>query len=166
MLDDYRQALGLAFDVEDEKGARFFRSSLVQSVVYALFAAWILWDKEADAADAFDIDDAHSFLPIPFLNALLHDIRHPSRLKHLGLEPHLARAIATLNRVDRPLFRGLMTFPTIDGETSIAAITYFYEPFLEAFDPKLREDLGASGTRRPKSFGTKSAASTISSRRS
>lgn len=142
LLDDYRQALGLAFDVEDEKGARFFRSSLVQSVFYALFAAWILWDKQAEADAAFDIDDAHSFLPIPFLDALLHDIRHPSRMKHLGLEPHLARAIATLNRVDRPLFRGRMTFPTIDGETSIAAITYFYEPFLEAFDPKLREDLG------------------------
>lgn len=142
LLDDYRQALGLAFDVDDEKGARFFRSSLVQSVFYALFAAWILWDKQAEADAAFDIDDAHSFLPIPFLDALLHDIRHPSRMKHLGLEPHLARAIATLNRVDRPLFRGRMTFPTIDGETSIAAITYFYEPFLEAFDPKLREDLG------------------------
>lgn len=142
LLDDYRQALGLAFDVDDEKGARFFRSSLVQSVFYALFAAWILWDKKADDDAPFDIDDAHSFLPIPFLDALLHDIRHPSRMKHLGLEPHLARAIATLNRVDRPLFRGRMTFPTIDGESSIAAITYFYEPFLEAFDPKLREDLG------------------------
>ena len=35
-----------------------------------------------------------------------------------------------------------MSFPTIDGETTIAAITYFYEPFLEAFDPQLREDLG------------------------
>lgn len=142
LLDDYRQALGLAFDIDDEKGARFFRSSLVQSIVYALFAAWILWDKEASADVVFDIDDAHKFLPIPFLDALLHDIRHPSRMKHLGLEPHLVRAIATLNRVDRPLFRGRMTFPTIDGETSIAAITYFYEPFLEAFDPKLREDLG------------------------
>lgn len=142
LLDDYRQALGLAFDVEDEKGVRFFRSSLVQSVFYALFAAWILWDKQAESDATFDIDAAHSFLPIPFLDALLHDIRHPSRMKHLGLEPHLARAIATLNRVDRPLFRSRMTFPTIDGESSIAAITYFYEPFLEAFDPKLREDLG------------------------
>lgn len=142
LLDDYRQALGLAFDVDDEKGARFFRSSLVQSVIYALFAAWVLWDKKADDGAQFDIDDAHKFLPIPFLDALLHDIRHPSRMKHLGLEPHLLRAIATLNRVDRPLFRSRMTFPTIDGETSIAAITYFYEPFLEAFDPKLREDLG------------------------
>jgi hypothetical protein len=142
LLDDYRQALGLAFDIDDEKGARFFRSSLVQSVFYALFAAWILWDKEADANAPFEADHAHQYLPIPFLVALLHDIRHPARMKHLGLEAHLIRAIKTFNRVDRPLFRSRMSFPTIDGETTIAAITYFYEPFLEAFDPQLREDLG------------------------
>ena len=142
LLDDYRQALGLAFAIDDEKGARFFRSSLVQSIFYALFAAWILWDKEADASTSFEVDDAHRYLPIPFLDALLHDIRHPTRMKHLGLDAHLARAVKTFNRVDRSLFRSRMTFPTIDGETTIAAITYFYEPFLEAFDPQLREDLG------------------------
>ncbi|MGP0092311.1 MAG: type ISP restriction/modification enzyme [Xanthobacteraceae bacterium] len=142
LLDDYRQALGLAFDIDDEKGARFFRSSLVQSVFYALFAAWILWDKEAGTDASFEVDDANQYLPIPFLKALLHDIRHPTRMRHLGLDVHLARAVKTFNRVDRPLFRSRMTFPTIDGETTIAAITYFYEPFLEAFDPQLREDLG------------------------
>jgi hypothetical protein len=142
LLDDYRQALGLAFAIDDEKGANFFRSSLVQSIFYALFAAWILWDKEAAAGSTFDVADAHQYLPIPFLNALLHDIRHPTRMRHLGLDAHLARAVATFNRVDRSLFRARMTFPTIDGETTIAAITYFYEPFLEAFDPQLREDLG------------------------
>ena len=52
LLDDYRQALGLAFAIDDEKGANFFRSSLVQSIFYALFAAWILWDKEAAAGNA------------------------------------------------------------------------------------------------------------------
>lgn len=142
LLDDYRQALGLAFDVDDERGDRFFRSSLVQTAFYSLFAAWVLWDKKADATARFEIDDAHAYLPIPFLDALLHDIRHPKRLQALGLEEHLARAIGTLNRVNRSLFRSRMTFPTIDEQTTIAAITYFYEPFLEAFDPKLREDLG------------------------
>jgi hypothetical protein len=142
LLDDYRQALGLAFAVDDERGASFFRSSLVQSIFYALFAAWILWDKEANEGTSFEVEDAHNYLPIPFLDALLHDIRHPTRMKHLGLDVHLARAIKTFNRVDRPLFRSRMTFPTIDGETTIAAITYFYEPFLEAFDPQLKEDLG------------------------
>jgi hypothetical protein len=142
LLDDYRQALGLAFDIDDEKGARFFRSSLVQSVFYALFAAWILWDKDAETTAAFEVDHAHRYLPIPFLKALLHDIRHPARMRHLGLDVHLARAIKTFNREDRPLFRSRMTFPKIDGDTTISAITYFYEPFLEAFDPELREDLG------------------------
>jgi len=142
LLDDYRQALGLAFDIEDEKGDRFFRSSLVQSIFYALFAAWILWDKDADKDAQFELTDAHQYLPIPFLNALLHDIRHPTRMKHLGLDAHLVRAVRTFNRIDRALFRARMSFPTIDGETTIAAITYFYEPFLEAFDPLLREDLG------------------------
>lgn len=141
LLDDYRQALGLAFNIDDEKGVRFFQSSLVQSLFYALFAAWILWDKEAEAEDLFDVEHAHHYLPIPFLNALLHDIRHPARMKHLGLEAHLARAVKTFNRIDRPLFRSRMSFPTIDGQTTIAAITYFYEPFLEAFDPQLREEL-------------------------
>jgi hypothetical protein len=110
LLDDYRQALGLAFDVNDERGARFFRSSLVQSIFYSLFAAWILWDKEAGSEAIFDVDDAHRYLPIPFLDALLHDIRHPARMRHLGLETHLARAIQTLDRVDRRLFRSRMTF--------------------------------------------------------
>ena len=142
LLDDYRQALGLSFDIDDEKGDRFFRSSLVQTAFYSLFAAWVLWDKVADPDARFEIEDAHTYLPIPFLDALLHDIRHPKRLKALGLEDHLARATATLNRVDRILFRARMTFPTIDEQTTAAAITYFYEPFLEAFDPKLRDDLG------------------------
>lgn len=142
LLDDYRHALGLAFDIDDEKGDRFFRTSLVQSVFYALFAAWILWDKQAPPGAAFEVEDAHAYLPIPFLDALLHDIRHPARMKHLGLDTHLTRAITTFNRIDRPLFRSRMSFPTIDGETTIAAITYFYEPFLEAFDPQLRDDLG------------------------
>lgn len=141
LLDDYRQALGLAFNIDDEKGAHFFRSSLVQSIFYAVFAAWILWDKEAAIDAPFEVEHAHQYLPIPFLDALLHDIRHPARMRHLGLDAHLARAIKTFNRVDRPLFRSRMSFPQIDGETTIAAITYFYEPFLEAFDPQLREDL-------------------------
>ena len=142
LLNDYQQALGLSFDIDDDRGDRFFRSSLVQTAFYSLFAAWVLWDKTADATARFEIDDAHAYLPIPFLDALLHDIRHPKRLQALGLENHLARAIDTLNRVNRALFRGRMTFPTIDEQPTTAAITYFYEPFLEAFDPALREDLG------------------------
>ena len=34
LLDDYRQALGLSFDIDDAKGDRFFRSSLIQTALY------------------------------------------------------------------------------------------------------------------------------------
>lgn len=142
LLDDYRNALGLSFDVEDEKGDRFFRSSLVQTAFYSLFAAWILWNRKEDA-EPFDLEKAQAHLRIPFLEQLFHDIRHPHYLKKLDLSRHLERAVATLNRVDRPLFRARMSFPTVDDENpAVAAITYFYEPFLEAFDPVLREELG------------------------
>ncbi len=70
LLDDYRQALGLAFDISDEKGDRFFRSSLVQTLFYSVFAAWILWDRKAAPDARFEADDAHNHLQIPFLNAL------------------------------------------------------------------------------------------------
>lgn len=89
----------------------------MQSVFYALFAAWILWDKKADVDAVFDVDDAHSFLPIPFLDALLHDIRHPARMKHLGLEPHLARAISASAKPAAPR----TTITIFSGPPSCAA---------------------------------------------
>lgn len=142
LLDDYRQALGLSYDIEDEKGDRFFRSSLIQTAFYSLFAAWILWDRTNDRAE-FDLEKAQAHLRIPFLEQLFHDIRHPHYLRELDLARHLERAVATLNRVDRKIFHSRMTFPTVDDENpAVAAITYFYEPFLEAFDPQLREELG------------------------
>ena len=142
LLDDYRQALGLSFDIKDEKGDRFFRSSLIQTAFYSLFAAWILWDRTTDA-EPFDLEKAQVHLRTPFLEQLFHDIRHPHYLRELGLARHLERAVATLNRVDRGLFRSRMSFPTVDDENpAVAAITYFYEPFLEAFDPQLREEMG------------------------
>ena len=41
------EALGVRF--EGEKGARFFHSSLVQTLFYGIFSAWVLWAR-ADAA--------------------------------------------------------------------------------------------------------------------
>ena len=142
LLDDYRQALGLSFDITDQRGDRLFRSSLIQTAFYSLFAAWILWDRTKEAAP-FDLEKAQSHLRIPFLEQLFYDIRHPHYLRELDLARHLERAVATLNRVERKLFRSRMSFPTVDDENpALAAITYFYEPFLEAFDPQLREELG------------------------
>ena len=41
---------------------------------------------------------------------------------------------AALNRVDRPAF--------FEKFLETHAVQYFYEPFLEAFDPELRKELG------------------------
>ena len=45
LLDDYKTALGLSFEVEDKRGSEFFRSSLIQTAYYGLFAGWTLWHR-------------------------------------------------------------------------------------------------------------------------
>ena len=52
----------------------------------------------------------------------------------------LDRTQAVLNRVDRGVFFGKFQ--------EEHAVQYFYEPFLEAFDPELRKDLGVWHTPR------------------
>ena len=64
--DHYQAALGLTFDWEDKIGVRFFRSSLVQTAFYALFTAWVLWDR-SDSDEYFSIEDVGQHLRIPFL---------------------------------------------------------------------------------------------------
>ena len=58
----------------------------------------------------------------------------PGRLKPLGLVEVLDWTSAALDRVDRTAFFSRFN----EGE----AVPYFYEPFLEAFDPALRKQLG------------------------
>ena len=147
LLVDYKEALGLSF--EDEEGKRFFRSSLIQTAYYALFAGWTLWHRANDGTD-FSWEKLDRYLRIPFLGQLFHEFRHPDRLADLRLAPHLDRATAVLGRVDRAAFFRRFSAPSLaqgggaaaGGDTAAAAITYFYEPFLEAFDPALRKALG------------------------
>lgn len=142
LIEDYKEALGLTFDVDDEKGDAFFRSTLIQTAFYSLFAAWALWQR-ADDGRRFEWDRIDRYLRMPFLASLFHEFRNPVRLQHLRMEAHLDRATETLNRVDLQLFKSRLTFPSIDdGDVATVAMTYFYEPFLEAFDPELRKTLG------------------------
>lgn len=142
LLDDYKEALGLTFEVDDEKGDAFFRSTLIQTVFYGLFAGWALWQRANDGA-RFEWHHIDQYLRMPFLGGLFHEFRHPTRLKQLRLEHHLDRATATLQRVDLKLFASRMIFPTVeDKDVATVAMTYFYEPFLEAFDPDLKKTLG------------------------
>jgi hypothetical protein len=150
LLDDFAEALGLTF--EGSEGEEFLRSSLIQTAFYGLFASWTLWHhapvEPRTTRREFHWRDLGEYLKIPFLGALFHEFRHPVRLRELGLAPHLDRAAATLHRVDEERFFGRFAMPEVvtapGGAESPAthAILYFYEPFLEAFDPELRKELG------------------------
>ena len=82
----------------------------------------------------FDWRTAVWRLRAPVLAALFSQLAQPGRLQPLGLVEVLDWTAAALERVDRTAF--FSRFNT--GE----AVPYFYEPFLEAFDPSLRKELG------------------------
>ena len=127
------EALGVRF--EGEKGARFFHSTLVQTLFYGVFSAWVLWARQSPPpAGGFDWRTAVWHLRAPVLRALFQQLSDPGRLQPLGLVEVLDWTAAALDRVDRPTFFARFS----EGE----AVPYFYEPFLEAFDPALRKQLG------------------------
>ena len=127
------EALGVRF--EGERGARFFRSTLVQTLFYGVFSAWVLWARQTPPpVKAFNWREAVWYLRAPVLRALFQQISDPGRLQPLGLVEVLDWTSAALDRVDCDAFFARFN----EGE----AVTYFYEPFLEAFDPDLRKQLG------------------------
>jgi len=68
------------------------------------------------------------------LAELFHQASNPVSLEGLNLPEVLDWTGAALNRIDRAVF-----FTAFQQHH---AVQYFYEPFLEAFDPELREQLG------------------------
>ncbi len=133
--DALEDALGIQF--EGERGDRLFRSTLVQTLWYGVFSAWVLWARERlNLADAgtFNWRETDWNLTVPVLAALFRQTASPAQLQPLGLVEVLDWTAATLDRVEkRDFFRRFN-----EGE----AVPYFYEPFLEAFDPDLRKQLG------------------------
>ena len=127
------QALGVRF--EGERGAAFFRSTLVQTLFYGVFSAWVLWARRMPPpTGSFNWHEAVWHLRAPVLRALFQQLSDPGRLQPLGLVEVLDWTAAALDRVDQTAFFNRFN----EGE----AVPYFYEPFLQAFDPKLRKDLG------------------------
>ena len=127
------EALGVRF--EGEKGTRFFRSTLVQTLFYGVFSAWVLWARQVPPPTGrFNWHDAVWHLRAPVLRALFQQLSDPGRLQPLGLVEVLDWTAAALDRVDRAAFFARFNV----GE----AVPYFYEPFLESFDPELRKQLG------------------------
>ena len=150
------EALGMKF--EAEKGEHFFRSTLVQTLFYGVFSAWVLWHKQRSGtgvppvrsspedADSglkltgrmpvplFDWKSAAWTLHVPMIKALFEQVATPTKLGPLGLVEVLDWTAAALNRVERAEFFARFV--------EDHAVQYFYEPFLEAFDPELRKELG------------------------
>ena len=129
------EALGMSFS--GEKGEHFFRSTLVQTLFYGLFAAWVFWAEHHPPTDAgvrFRWREAAGYLHIPILQKLFYDFSNPGALGLMRIDQVLDWAAEALNRVDRASF-----FSTFEQSH---AVQYFYEPFLEAFDPELRKELG------------------------
>ena len=123
------EALGVRF--EGGRGAAFFRSTLVQTLFYGVFSAWVLWARQLPPPQGgFNWREAVWHLRAPVLRALFQQISDPGRLEPLGLVEVLDWTSGALDRVDREAFFAKFN----EGE----AVQYFYEPFLEAFDPELR----------------------------
>ncbi len=126
-------ALGIHFDAAD--GEHFFRSTLIQTLFYGVFSAWVLWRQEQpERQDRFDWRLASWTLRVPMIRALFEQLSQPSKLLPLGLTEVLDWVNGVLNRVERTAF--FSQFATSN------AVQYFYEPFLQAFDPELRKQLG------------------------
>jgi len=127
------ESLGMTF--MDERGEHFFRSTLVQTIFYGVFSAWVLWHRDdRRPKSTFDWEKAAITLHVPFIRALYWQLANPRQLQDLELMEVLEWTGNVLNRVDSAEF-----FERFQDEY---AVQYFYEPFLEAYDPALRKALG------------------------
>ena len=123
-------ALGIRFDERD--GERLFRSTLVQTLFYGVFSAWVTHARAG--LQGFDWRSSSWSLHVPVMSLLFQKVATPQALLPLGLVPLLDGAARALERVDRAAFFAAFS----DAQ----AVQYFYEPFLEYFDPALRRQLG------------------------
>ena len=127
----------LAIEFEGKKGEHFFRSTLVQTLFYGVFSAWVLWTRDhppSDRRSRFDWRTAGYYLRVPVLAELFHQASNPASLAGLELPEVLDWTGTVLSRIDRAAF-----FTAFEEHH---AVQYFYEPFLEAYDPELRKQLG------------------------
>ena len=128
------QALGVTF--EGRKGEHFFRSTLVQTLFYGIFSAWVLWSKKrapGNITETFDWRITPWELHVPLIRGLFEQWQCPPSWGHWDWSRY-SMGRAALNRVEREAFFARFE----EGQ----AVQYFYEPFLEAFDPELRKELG------------------------
>jgi len=126
------EALGMTF--REEEGERFFRSTLIQTLFYGVFSAWVLWSKKHAGDNNFDWRTAVWELKVPMIRALYAQVATPQHLEPLKLVELLDRTNKVLNRIIKEEF--------FQKFSESHAVQYFYEPFLENFDNELRKQLG------------------------
>ncbi|MCR5890463.1 N-6 DNA methylase [Hymenobacter sp. J193] len=133
LITALEQSLGARFD--GPKGVRFLHATIVQTLFYGVFSAWVLWHREQpDRKDEFDWRTTAHYLQIPVLQVLFEHIGASSSVDRLKMRDLMTRTGRTLCRVRRDRFFNRFADST--------AIQYFYEPFLEAYDPQLRKEMG------------------------
>ena len=67
VMETVRKAMedALGLQVADAKGERFFQSTLVQTLFYGLFSAWVLWHRSTTGArDKFDWEKASKYFTV------------------------------------------------------------------------------------------------------
>lgn len=126
----FESGLGTELDRE------FFVPTVVQTLTYGMFAAWL---TSEEPPNEFDWQSAAYQVEVPLFADVLHASLRPKLIKKCNLLPHLGAIAAVLRRVDRDAFTA-----RLDN----GAIEYFYEPFLAHFDETLRDQLGVWYTPR------------------
>jgi hypothetical protein len=126
-------SLGLTFHSDD--GEHFFRSTLVQTLFYGVFSAWVLWHRSKPPKDErFSWKLAAWYLRVPMVSILFEKIATPSTLRKLNISDVMSWTEDVLARIDRDRF-----FACFEDSK---AVQYFYEPFLAHFDRWLRKQFG------------------------
>ncbi|EUA17434.1 methyltransferase domain protein [Mycobacterium xenopi 3993] len=107
----------------------------MQTLFYGVFAAWVFWSEHqpAQSSQRFTWRQAQWTLSVPMVRVLFQQLATPANLP-AGLDEVLDWTDDVLARVDRDLF-----FRRFEAAE---AVQYFYEPFLQAYDPQLRRELG------------------------
>ena len=78
------EALGVRF--EGERGTAFFRSTLVQTLFYGVFSAWVLWARQTpQPSGPFDWRTSVWHLRAPIMQALFQQVTSPVQLQSLDL---------------------------------------------------------------------------------
>ena len=100
-----QDSLGITF--EGDKGEHFFLSTLIQTLFYGIFSAWILWraTPEGRVPDAlFNWRLSADYLRIPVLRQLFHAVSERGALNTVQIIEVLDHVTDALNRVQPGFF--------------------------------------------------------------